>query len=93
MEYDDRMRAKQFERSNKQNGRKGRSKTCQEEYNMKKIIAKRQTGKTSKLIRLANGSGGIILVQDLNAVKYTIELAKKMNCNNVAVSTYEDFNG
>lgn len=27
-EYDDRMRAKQFERSNKQNGRKGRSKTC-----------------------------------------------------------------
>lgn len=47
---------------------------------MKKIITKRQKGKTTELIKLADGYNGIILVKDLNTVKYVENLAEHMGC-------------
>jgi len=55
------------------------------------IVAKRQTGKTSTLIRLAHEQGGYIVCRSKSMAGDIANMARKMECNIAFPITYEEF--
>ncbi|MBO7710607.1 MAG: hypothetical protein J6S83_09070 [Lachnospiraceae bacterium] len=58
---------------------------------MERIIGERGSGKTTKLLKLAQENGYVIVVPTITMADYVSDMAKKLGYNVKVISAYEFF--